>query len=39
MSKIMRLIALIDIEALLIASMILNTGSIGLVALLIYNIN
>ena len=28
MSKIMRLIALIDIEALLIASMILNTGSI-----------
>jgi len=39
MSKIMRLISSIDIEALLIASMILNTTSIGLVGLLIYNIN
>ena len=39
MSKIMkRLIALIDIEALLIASMILNTASISLVGLLIYKI-
>lgn len=39
MSKIMKLMSSIDIESLLIASMILNTGSIGLVGLLIYNLN
>jgi len=40
MSKIIsKMMSSIDIEVLLIASMLLNTTSIGLVGLLIYNIN